>query len=250
MTDRIHVFDSGGDAYKRAFEVFLRNTDQKKRARAWFERFLGNLGKQQVLIDAGAGSGEVTAWLSPWFAKTIAVEPNPYLLARLQQLLPSAEAICQPILNALPSEQADLVVCSHTFYYIPRPAWLAHAERLLSWMKPTGTAVIIVQHHDTDCMRMLEHFCGHRFNLSVVAELLHAQHGNRFTTSIVRDDAYVETQDFQSACTIAEFMLNLLPLANPPTRTALLQYIRSHFTPVKDGYRFSCHQDFLTIRAG
>src|SRR6184192_568686 len=98
MTNCIQVFDSSGDAYKRSFQVFLDNTDQKKNARRWLETFLKTLPRTNAMIDAGAGSGELTAWLSTSFDKTIAIEPNPFLLEKLQTLLPTAEAICTPIL--------------------------------------------------------------------------------------------------------------------------------------------------------
>jgi hypothetical protein len=248
MANCIQVFDSSGDAYKQSFQVFLDNTDQKQNARRWFETFLKILPSTNVLIDAGAGSGELTAWLAPWFEKTIAVEPNPFLLEKLQRLLPAADAICEPILDARPSAQADLVMCSHTFYYVPQSSWLQHAERLLSWMQPTGRTIIVMQHHETDCMRMLEHFCGHRFNLSLLAEMLRVKHGGRYTMELARNDAHVETHDFASTFIIAEFMLNLLPLPVPPSEAAVEVYIRSHFTPAGAGYKFSCHQDILQIR--
>jgi hypothetical protein len=47
---------------------------------------------------------------------------------------------------------------------------------------------------------------------------------------------------------VAEFMLNLLPIPKPPTRQALKEYIRGHFSVGKGGFRFSCHQDFLVVR--
>jgi hypothetical protein len=248
MHDRIQVYSSSGDDYERAFRVFLQNTDQKARARQWFETFLNGLPERHVLIDAGAGSGEVTAWLSKWFDRTIAVEPNPFLLAKLRVALPNAETIGVPILEADPPAKADLVLCSHTFYYLPQLSWLAHLERLLSWMKPTGSTVVVVQHHDTDCMRLLEHFCGHRFNLSTLAGLLQARHGDAYRMNIMRDDAHIQTGDFASTFTIAEFMLNLLPIASPPTKAAVESYICSNFSPVGAGYRISCDQDFLVIR--
>jgi hypothetical protein len=249
VKDCVAVFDSSGEAYERSFKVFLQHTDQKKRARRWLETFLTSLPSKQVLIDAGAGSGEVTFWLSPSFNKTIAVEPNPFLLQKLQSVLPQAEGICKPILEATPSAKADLILCSHTFYYIPQPSWMAHLDRLLTWMQPTGSLVIVLQHHDTDCMRMLEHFCGHRFNLTTLADMLKAKHASRYDLRLVRDDAYIETSTFESAFTIAEFMLNLLPLQAPPSKAALESYIRSQFVPLQRGYRFSCHQDFLQIRS-
>ncbi len=248
MNEPIQVFDSTGDAYQRSFHVFLQHTDQKTKARRWFEIFLTSLPQTKVMIDAGAGSGELTAWLAPWFEQTIAVEPNPFLLEKLQRVLPTAEAICKPILEATPSRKADLLVCSHTFYYIAASSWGDHLDRLLSWTKPTGSLVIVLQHHETDCMRMLEHFCGHHFNLSVLADRMRKTHGSRYTMDLRRDEAYIETPDFDTAFVIAVFMLNLLPLHAPPSRSAVESYIRSHFTPVRNGYRFSCHQGFLQIR--
>jgi SAM-dependent methyltransferase len=248
VTVCIKVFDSSGEAYKQSFQVFLENTDQKARARRWLENFLNVLPRKRVLIDAGAGSGEVTAWLSPSFEKTIAIEPNPFLLKKLVALLPDADVICKPILDAAPSAKADLVLCSHTFYYLAPSTWMDHLERILTWIEPAGNVVIVLQHHDTDCMRMLEHFCGHRFNLSTLVDSLKRTYDNRYNMQLIRDDAYVVTADFQATFIIAEFMLNLLPLEVPPPKAAVESYIRSHFLPVQDGYRFSCHQDFLHIR--
>jgi hypothetical protein len=47
---------------------------------------------------------------------------------------------------------------------------------------------------------------------------------------------------------VAEFMLNLLPIATPPLRSALEKYVGREFAAPTGGYRFSCSQDFLAIR--
>jgi hypothetical protein len=60
--------------------------------------------------------------------------------------------------------------------------------------------------------------------------------------------AEVTMPDLASAYTIAEFMLNLLPMPNPPARAALEEHIGKHFTQPNGGFRFSCHQDSLVIR--
>jgi hypothetical protein len=57
----------------------------------------------------------------------------------------------------------------------------------------------------------------------------------------------VTAPDLATAYVIAEFMLNLLPLPNPPARGIVEKYIGDHFANREDGFRFSCHQDFLTI---
>ena len=59
--------------------------------------------------------------------------------------------------------------------------------------------------------------------------------------------AHVETRDFPSAYAIAEFMLNLLPIPDPPARHALEDYVRARFERPDGSFRFSCDQDFVQI---
>ena len=56
----IRVFDSQGEDYKRAFQVFLDHTDQKRNAKRLLQRLVDDLPERKVFIDAGAGNGEVT----------------------------------------------------------------------------------------------------------------------------------------------------------------------------------------------
>jgi hypothetical protein len=60
--------------------------------------------------------------------------------------------------------------------------------------------------------------------------------------------AYVETADFPSAYVIAEFMLNLLPVPDPPARHALEEYVLDRFQRSDGSFRFSRNQDFVQIR--
>jgi SAM-dependent methyltransferase len=244
----VRVFDSQGEDYKRAFQVFLDHTDQKRNARRFLQRVVEDLPARKVFIDAGAGTGEVTKAFAPTFDRTIAIEPNAHLLAQLQRVIPQADTIGTSILEAGPKAQGDFVLCSHTLYYIPADEWLAHLERLVSWMSPTGVAVVILQNRGTDCMTMLEHFFGHRFDLGRLAEAFRDTHGDRYDVSTTLDQAHVETSDPTDALTVAEFMLNLLPISRPPARRDLEAYVAQHFMTADGGYRLSVHQDFLQIR--
>ncbi len=121
MTDQEHIriFDSQGEDYKQAFQIFLNHTDQKRNAKRRLQQVVDDLPVRQVFVDAGAGNGELTRAFTAAFDRTIAIEPNAYLLNQLQQTVPTAEAIGLPILSAQPSAPGDLVLSSHTFYYIP-----------------------------------------------------------------------------------------------------------------------------------
>ena len=110
-------------------------------------------------------------------------------------------------------------------------------------------SVVVLQSRSTDCMAMLEHFFGHRFNLDGLANAFRAAHGDRYEVTTTLDPAHVDTSEPAAAYTVAEFMLNLLPIKQPPARHRLESYISKHFVTPDGGYRLSVHQDFLQIRA-
>lgn len=247
--ERVRVFDSQGEAYKQAFQIFLDHTDQKRNAKRWLQEVVDRLPARRVLIDAGAGNGEVTRTLAHAFDRTIAIEPNLYLLKQLQQVVPVAEAIGRSIMAAQPPAQGDLVLCSHTFYYIPAEDWLGHLERLVSWMSPTGVTVVVLQHRESGCMNMVHHFFGHRFELRRTADMFRLKHGDRYEVMTTLDPAHVVTPDLTKTYAVAEFMLNLLDIKEAPTRRDVEAYLQTHFAAPQDGYRIPVHQDFLQIRA-
>src|SRR6185503_8608209 len=247
--ERVRIFDSQGEAYKQAFQIFLDHTDQKRNARRWLQQVVDGLPARKVFIDAGAGKGEVTRTFADAFERTIAIEPNVYLLTQLQRAVPVAEAIGQPIMTAQPAAQGDLVLCSHTLYYIPAADWLAHLERLVSWMSPTGVTIVVLQHRESGCMNMVHHFFGHRFELRRTADMFRAKHGNRYEVVTTLDPAEVVTPDMTTTFAVAEFMLNLLTMEHAPGRREVEAYLQTHFASSGNGYRIPVDQDFLQIRA-
>lgn len=244
----VRVYDSLGSDYERAFAVFLAHTNQKDQARTWLDRLVEQLPARQAFLDAGAGNGKVTAWFAPRFSRTMAIEPNPHLRRELAECCPAATILPEPILDAAPPAQADFVLLSHVLYYIPAPQWVAHLDRLASFVAPGGALVVVLQNPHTDCLRMIRHFHRHEFDLRSLADTFAAGAGGRFTTSIETVESHIATGEFQSAYTVAEFMLNLLPFAEPIPRAALEDYVRQNFATPEGGYRFSCSQDFLVVR--
>jgi SAM-dependent methyltransferase len=246
--EKVQVYDSQSEAYHHAFQVFLDHTDQKVNARRWLDGLVRALPERRVFVDAGAGNGQVTAWFLGRFARTIAVEPNPSLNAELRRTCPGAEVLPVKILDARPAARGDLILCSHVLYYIDRSEWPTHVARMASWLSPDGALVVVLQNHETDCMRMLEAFHGRRFDLAALAGEFEAGHDREYRAERELVPAHVTAPDFASAYAVAEFMLNLLPMPNPPERGALEAYVRGRFAAPGGGFRFSCHQDFLVIR--
>jgi hypothetical protein len=247
-TSNISVFTSNTEEYHQAFQVFLDHTDQKTKAREWLDGCIRELPSRRVFIDAGAGNGKVTAWFAPFFERTIAAEPNESLRRELETVCPDAEVHGHTILEAPISGPADFVLASHVFYYIPEDTWLENVARLASWLSPQGVLAVVIQHHQTDCMKMLRHFLGRSFDLRLLAESFRKQNGSQYEVNIETVPARIETPTFEAAFTIAEFMLNLLPLERPPARRDVEEYVRRTFVDESGGYAFTCSQDFLKIR--
>lgn len=244
----VQQYDSSSEAYSKAYKIFLEHTDQKKNMHAWLLKIIKKLAKKEVFIDSGAGNGEVTKEYLPLFNKTIAIEPNPFLWGQLKKTTPTATIIAKPIKDAEPSLRADLVLCSHILYYIPLYEWMETLEYLSSWITPTGQVIVVLQDYETDCMAMLEHFFNQRYDLKEISSQFSKKYENHYNIKFERESAYVETNDFNTAYLIAEFMLNLVPFKNPPTREEFENYIQFNFKTADNKYRFSCHQDFLQIQ--
>jgi trans-aconitate methyltransferase len=243
----LRSFTSSGEDYRDAFRVFLDHTDQKKNALAWLDRAVSELPARGTLIDAGAGNGVLAARLSPQFARTIAIEPNRSLAEEFKSACPQAELLTRGILDALPAALADFIVCSHVFYYIERGSWADYLRRMAGWLQPRGVLAVTIQNADTDCMRMLRAFTGVRYDLAELGERFLVGEGGKYRAEIETVPAEIMTNDMETAVTIAEFMLNLTPLANPPLRTTVESYIVREFLQPNGNYRISCDQDFLRV---
>ena len=95
---------------------------------------------------------------------------------------------------------------------------------------------------------MLNRFHGRPFDHSALPRDFAATHGHDFDVAVETVECWIKTPSLADATTIAEFMLNVLPLPNPPPRRELQAYVEEHFAQPGGGYRFSCSQDFLQFR--
>jgi len=248
MQDAIQTYDSESPAYRAAFRTFLRHTDQKLRAREWLQRFAKKLPLRRLLTDVGAGDGTLTTALSPLFARTIAIEPNPSLRVALAEICPRAEILPQPIQQVDLPLGADLVVCSFVLVYLPEADRREALEKLASSLSPDGALVVIQHTNDNDAQRMFRHFgyCGS--NLRAEAGRFAAQYAADFYLEINPIPSTVKAPTFDTAYTIAEFMLNAVLAADPPAQRGVADYVRQHFVSASGHARFSCDQEALIVR--
>ncbi len=248
MTALVKNFNSNTEDYHGAFQCFLDHTDQKDKAKEWLDKFVGLLPERRVFVDAGAGNGKVTAWYINHFDTSIALEPNSLLFDDLCEACPDAEVHPDTILGSKLMTSADFILASHVFYYIPKEEWMLNLERLALWLSPEGSLVVMIQNSKTDCMGMLKYFHKKSFDLNELAKNFKKKYGVKYDVRVDTMESHIRTKDFNSAYTVAEFMMNLLPMPEPPVRAHLEEYVEKNFAIGGGNYRFSCHQDFLQIK--
>ncbi|MFJ9447655.1 class I SAM-dependent methyltransferase [Kitasatospora sp. NPDC101235] len=248
--DPVRVLDVASADYRRAFELFLAGTDEKRITHTWLGEIADALPHRRVLLDLGAGDGRTTAYLSRSFDRTIAVEPSAAMREKLGTACPEALVLPEPLDRVRPPEQGDLVHLSHVLYYVPEADWLGTVTRALDWTAPGGTLLVVLQNPESPCMRMAAHFTGVRYDLGPLADRLrerHPEHGYALETL----DLHYRTPHLAEAVDVAEFMVNVADLASldpRPSRAALTAYVQDHFALPADGYAIGHTQDMLIVR--
>lgn len=247
QTSRVAHFDSTTPEYTRAFHLFLSHTDQKEKTMEWLDREVEALPQRRIAIDAGAGTGKLTRWLTGRFTRVVGIEPNPSFADEFRTTCPMAILIHETILAAKPQVVADFILCSHVFYYIPQTEWEETIRQLISWLAPGGLLAIAIQNPSSDCTRMKHHFIPGGCDLRELAAVAESALGGSYDVRLDTVEAYIRTHDLKTACEVAEFILNVQPMPNPPLWADLEEYVSSRFLRPTGDYQFSCHQDFLRI---
>lgn len=240
----VRQFVSDTPEYHHAFKTFLAHTDQKEKALAWLAGEVDSLPNRRRMIDAGAGTGKLTALFVERFASVVAIEPNLSLVDELKATCPTAHVIAAGITDSHVPGDADFVLCSHVFYYIPSADRAANLSTMLGWLAPGGVFAAAVQNPNTDCMKMTKHFHGRSVDLGELVPLAHAKF------DAVRVDtvpASIAAPDRETACLVAEFVLNVFPFRSPIPWADLEAYADAHFRTPDGSYVMSCNQDFLRI---
>jgi hypothetical protein len=249
----IPVFRSQNQLYRDYFLSFLNHTNEKQGIWSWFENeLLPKINSREVLIDLGAGNGQLLSRFLPFFTQCIAIEPNPTFAQDLLKLITPNNYYQTNILNTSNSlPKADLILESHVKYYIPISQWEVNTDRAISLLKPNGCLVEILLNQQADFPQMIAHFLGQ----DQVREIQHFawQYSQKKGIEVKIDTraSYVKCESLEKMLEIAIFMINDVPsevLENHPqrpTREQLARWIHENYYYSKGYYQMSCIQDFV-----
>lgn len=139
------------DRYARAFELFVRSTNEKQVLTAMIGKILWRsfpleaLEQEGSFLDVGAGSGDLAEPLLRYFSNGVAVEINAAEIRKLAARgLPNLEVLNGSLQEYEPRQNFDMILASHMLYYLEPEERLVQTERVLSWLKEPGKLVIIL----------------------------------------------------------------------------------------------------------
>lgn len=115
------------------------STPQQQMGGDVLERLGPRLRGDETVLDAGCGSGRVTAALLPLVprGRVIGVDGSPSMIAEARQLLPAAVDLeVQDLAELVLDTQVDAIVSTATFHWLPDHARLF--EHLARVLKPGG----------------------------------------------------------------------------------------------------------------
>jgi trans-aconitate methyltransferase len=239
-----------GEGYRRAFELFLAGTDEKAMTHEYLKALVEQLPRRRLFLDVGAGDAVTTRHVGQYFECTIAIEPSAPMRQALRRSCPDAVVFNEPIDKVQLDAHADLALCSHVLYYVPDSAWLETARRVLNWVAPGGALLLMLQNPENDCMKMVRHFTGVRFDFPDLARRLE-QNGNGLVQSVAMATLPIRyrSTNLADAIDVAEFMINVPALRSRslPSRQELESYVVRHFSA--EGTICITHtHDILTVR--
>ena len=247
--EHILVLDPQSTSYVEYFDFMVSRGTEKKNAIEKLAQLVQQLPARRLFVDAGAGLGTIVSVLKDEFSHAIAVEPAPFMADQIRAKCPELEIRRTTILEAgIPAAAADLVVCAHVFYYIDHNEWPLHLEKLVSWLAPQGVLVIFLAHPDTQCMKIYEDFHHLRVDIRTLAQTAQEMCGEEYEVLTEIIPAQYKTASFAEMYRIAEFMATPPPGPDVPTRRAMEEYVRQHFTCAEHGYCLSCDNVMIQIR--
>jgi trans-aconitate methyltransferase len=117
------LFAPGAPEYAEAYQTMLRCSHDRQPLPQVLDRLTAHLPRSARVVDFGAGSGRITAWLCQRFETVYAVEPSLTMQAEFKKARLPATLLGGTIIDTQLPEPVDMGVINHVYYHIPDCEW-------------------------------------------------------------------------------------------------------------------------------
>ena len=250
---------NGLDEYFPSFDLFRKASDHESGIIARVKELLNTHFSPQELkqngefLDVGASDGVITEALMAYFKHGVAVEIDENASERLKSKeILGLDVVTAPIQEYTPNHKFDVILVSHSLYYIEEKDRINQIKRMASWLKPGGKLILLhAAHGDSqkDLSRMKK-------ALGVPSQPID---GRAIKDSLISEGFEASLEILESAVIadldgmlkIAPFVLKKSSLQATTIKSQIQEYIeRNLWDETQRNYRLNIPQELLIISNG
>ena len=191
-------------SYLDAVDLLIASTmEAKHRDEILEEIILPNLKKNKSLLDIGIGNGILTRLIGDEFTDITLIDPSQNSLDKIPdrhwknnnpiiKILGRFEDLELPQVSSY-----DLIVLSHTIYYVDLDIRAAVIDKLFNLLNPDGTILLIFNAGGTR-YEMTQHFDGKNFDFIEVFKHLEKEYSDNTTIYISTEEIVSDNIDVMS----------------------------------------------------
>ncbi len=249
---------NGLGEYFPSFDLFRKASDHESGIIARVKEILNNHFSPQELkqngdfLDVGASDGVITEALMPYFKRGVAVEIDEHVSERLRSKeIHGLDVVTAPIQEYAPDHKFDVILVSHSLYYIEEKDRMDQIKRMASWLKPGGKLILLYTVHgdsQKDLSRMKK-------ALGVPSQPID---GRAIKDSLTSEGFEASFEILESAVTadldgmlkIVPFVLKKSSLQAATIKSQIQEYIeRNLWDEAQHNYRLNIPQELLIINS-
>ena len=146
------------DKYLDRIEKFIYSrTDEKKIVSGLIRDLIKNKSIENAL-DVGAGPGLITEPLYKASKNLTLIEMDAGYADTLRKKFPKANLRVGSFLNFNFRNEFDVILCSHVLYYVPEDRWPEIFKKFMSWMRPGGQLLCVINTDKGDWWKIVNEF--------------------------------------------------------------------------------------------
>jgi hypothetical protein len=247
--DEPNVFGnfSSDKEYLQSVDLLIASTYEAEHRDEVIKRdIIPKLTSYKKLLDIGVGNGEATKFLGNFFENITVIDNSLDALSNLNsddfiQSKPLTK-IHAPIIEAeIPDKNYDLIMMSHTLYYIPLELRSSLVDKLYNHLNDNGKLVFIFN-EGMDRYKLTSHFKGVNYLFKDFTNYSQKQ----YNADIIEHEESIETKNINVMQHIAGVCLK--DAGATASKEELSEYLRlNHYNDQDEFYRIHMTQKFIII---
>jgi len=129
------------NVYKKSFDLFLKNTDEKKIILNFIKKNI-KLNKKTNFLDIGGGNGSLAYSISKKVNKTVVIEPNIYFYNKIKKDK-NLNVTCDKWENVELKNKFNFILAAYVITYFKKTKIKKLIKKMYDYLEPGGKIIIL-----------------------------------------------------------------------------------------------------------